>query len=519
MRATHWLAALFALTAAPAAFGGVLETLVMPGPVVAGHAEIEADCGKCHEPFHAEAQRGLCLDCHDDIAAGQRDRRGYHGKHPVAAKAECRSCHGEHRGREADITGLDRAAFDHAHTDFALEGLHGAVRCEACHTAGKPFRDAATACADCHGDADPHRGELGNDCAACHDARGWRAARFDHSTTKFRLEGGHADVRCGLCHGDGRYADAPTDCASCHLVDDAHRGRYGAQCGECHTALGWKKSSFDHARDTQFALAGRHAKVACEACHAGGFEQKLASDCIACHRPDDVHEGRNGPRCGECHGAAAWTPARFDHAARTDFALEGAHRGLACEACHTGPMHEQKLASACSSCHRTDDPHEGQQGEACERCHVAAGWREQVRFDHDLVRFPLLGMHAVAACESCHASAAFQGAKTACIDCHRDEDAHRASLGTRCETCHNPNAWTAWRFDHALQTHFALEGAHAELPCTSCHLAPAAPGGAIAKLAADCGSCHERDDRHHGDLGRDCGRCHQQGDWRETSMR
>ena len=36
----------------PKAVGAVsFETLVMPGPVVAAHADIEKDCRKCHEPF------------------------------------------------------------------------------------------------------------------------------------------------------------------------------------------------------------------------------------------------------------------------------------------------------------------------------------------------------------------------------------------------------------------------------------------------------------------------------------
>ncbi|RIK90852.1 MAG: cytochrome C [Proteobacteria bacterium] len=505
------------LAAAGPAQAGVFETLVMPGPVAKAHADIEGECAKCHEPFRAEAQRGLCLDCHDAVAADQRERAGYHGKHPVAAKAECRSCHGEHRGRDADVAGLDRAAFDHAMSDFALEGLHATVRCAACHAAGKPFRDAGRACGDCHGDADPHRGELGRDCAKCHDAGGWAGARFDHATTDFALAGRHAEVRCGACHAGG-YASTPADCGSCHLVDDAHRGRYGTRCGDCHAAAGWKEAAFDHARDTRFALAGRHAEIACEGCHASGFEKALATDCASCHRADDVHEGRHGSRCGDCHGAAAWTPARFDHDVRTKFALAGAHRGLACESCHTRPAHEQALATTCISCHRDDDAHEGQQGESCERCHVAAGWREQVRFDHDLARFPLLGMHAVTACESCHTTAAHRGTATACSDCHRDDDAHGGAFGARCESCHNPNAWAAWRFDHAVQAHFALEGAHAELACASCHQ-PASEGGALRAIATDCGSCHEADDRHQGDLGRDCGRCHGQADWRDVRVR
>jgi len=508
--------ALAVLLVAGVAQAGSLETLVMPGPVAAKHAEIESECGKCHDAFHGERQRTLCLDCHDEVAVDQRARAGYHGRHPAAANADCRSCHAEHRGRDADLLGLDRAGFDHAATDFALAGRHAQVACEQCHAAGKPYREAPSACADCHDDV--HAGAMGADCASCHDAGGWRGAEFDHVRTEFPLTGSHAGVRCGLCHAEGAYADTPRDCGACHAVDDAHEGRFGTGCGSCHGTADWKQESFDHARDTRFALHGKHAEVRCEACHTGGFERDLATDCLSCHRSDDVHEGRNGPRCGECHGAAAWTPARFDHAARTQFALAGAHAPLACEACHTGPLHEQRLETRCVACHRSDDPHEGQQGESCEQCHDASGWHEKVRFDHDLARFPLLGMHAVTACESCHTTAAYRGTATACIDCHRDDDRHEGGLGARCETCHNPNAWAAWRFDHAAQTDFALQGAHAELACTSCHH-PAKPGAALAPVALDCGSCHEPDDPHRGDLGRDCGRCHTQDDWREVSVR
>ena len=43
-----------------------VKTLIMPGEVVAGHAEYEADCDSCHEAFDRNKQRALCLDCHED---------------------------------------------------------------------------------------------------------------------------------------------------------------------------------------------------------------------------------------------------------------------------------------------------------------------------------------------------------------------------------------------------------------------------------------------------------------------
>ena len=45
-----------------------IETLVMPGELIAGHAELEATCGNCHKAFDRGRQRELCLDCHDDVA-------------------------------------------------------------------------------------------------------------------------------------------------------------------------------------------------------------------------------------------------------------------------------------------------------------------------------------------------------------------------------------------------------------------------------------------------------------------
>ena len=54
---------------------------------------------------------------------------------------------------------------------------------------------------------------------------------------------------------------------------------------------------------------------------------------------------------------------------------------------------------------------------ACERCHGDAGWDRDLFFEHDLTAFPLLGLHAVVACEQCHASPAFRDADSRCIAC------------------------------------------------------------------------------------------------------
>jgi len=495
-----------------------LERLVMPGPVVAAHADIEVECGKCHQPFERGAEKGMCLVCHDQVAADLRAHQGFHGRSPAASGGDCRACHTEHRGRDADVVGLDRESFDHRVADFALLGAHTSVACAQCHTAGKPFREAPSDCAACHGKADPHAGSLGSDCAGCHVENNWKEARFDHAKTTFSLDGKHETVECALCHPAQRYAGTPQACSGCHALNDEHEGRFGPNCEECHNTEGWKKASFDHARDTRFALTGAHATAACEGCHAGGrMQPKPATDCLACHRSDDVHERRNGTACANCHGTAAWKPARFDHDADTKFPLHGAHDGLACESCHTGPLHGQQLATTCISCHRDDDAHEGQQGTDCARCHDVAGWKEKVAFDHDLTRFPLLGAHAVAACEECHASAAYQGTELRCAGCHAAKDSHEGRLGSACESCHNPNAWAAWRFDHDSRTSFALLGAHAGIGCESCHHKPVGPGEKLA-IPKDCATCHALDDPHRDAFGSDCARCHGASSWKELRM-
>jgi hypothetical protein len=260
----------------------------MPGPVIQGHADVEEDCAKCHEPFARDAQRGLCLDCHDEIAADLDAREGFHGRSPAVGDAQCRTCHSDHEGREADVVGLNPATFDHALTDYPLRGSHVNVSCQSCHPAREKPREAPRDCNGCHREDDPHQGRLGDACADCHGEESWTETRFDHGKTEFPLEGAHREVACNLCHPTERYENTAKDCRSCHVLDDAHRGRFGPRCESCHTAEDWKRLVFDHGRDTDYPLSGRHRDAPCAACHTGVlYEEKTPSDCFSCHRADD----------------------------------------------------------------------------------------------------------------------------------------------------------------------------------------------------------------------------------------
>jgi hypothetical protein len=514
-RAAARLAALLLLLAAPRAGAVDLEKLVMPGPVIRGHEKVEAECGKCHAPFKSAEQAPLCLACHTSVRDDMQAATGFHGRAPGVAKARCRDCHSEHKGRDADIVGLDRAAFDHRMTDYPLQGAHTRVACEACHRAGSAFREAPSSCVACHRSDDAHHGKLGEDCARCHQESGWKQARFDHDATGFPLTGAHRGVECALCHPGQRFANTAEDCSACHRLDDAHLGRFGPACGDCHDPAAWKPARFDHARNAHFALRGSHASLACEACHVGGLARKLSRDCVSCHRADDVHRGRRGTSCDACHGEATWKTETFDHDQRTRFPLRGAHQSVRCDGCHTGTIGQERLATACSGCHAKDDVHGGQEGTSCDACHNERGWTDRVVFEHDITRFPLLGLHATVACEQCHATRHFRDVGVGCRGCHADDDVHLGRLGDDCARCHNPNGWKLWRFDHDRQTDFPLHGVHAKLDCHECHSGPLAASG---PLPDTCGGCHAGDDPHGGAFGRSCERCHGDDSWRAVRV-
>jgi hypothetical protein len=146
----------------------------------------------------------------------------------------------------------------------------------------------------------------------------------------------------------------------------------------------------------------------------------------------------------------------------------------------------------------------------CADCHGQNSWRADLRFDHDLSQFPLLGLHRVVSCVQCHTTQAFGSAPSTCNGCHAHDDVHKGGLGEKCDTCHSPNGWQLWVFDHARDAHFPLLGAHSKLLCADCHRQP--PG--TQKMSQECDSCHHQDDRHLGQYGAQCGRCHSTYSWK-----
>jgi hypothetical protein len=489
-----------------------LEGALSPGRVIAAHAKWEDDCAKCHVRFDKAAQDRLCLDCHKPIGADVAAKRGFHGRLEPAA---CRSCHTDHKGRDVRVAAFDERKFDHAKTDFALVGAHVRVECRACHTAGRPYRLTPLLCDDCHRKDDKHKGSLGPLCADCHTQSSWKDARFDHSKTRFALTGKHVEAKCASCHTTpGVYKDAPQACVGCHRKDDKqHRGRLGDRCESCHNAKDWKDTaSFQHDRDTQYPLRGKHRGAKCESCHttpmASLARDKLPTDCIGCHRKDDKHAGTLGNACADCHVERSWRETRVDHD-KTRFRLLGKHRDVECKDCHRDPKSFKGAPLDCFSCHRKDDKHKGVFGEACEKCHVANGW-PLITFRHDRdTKYALRGRHGRVACASCHTVDAYRHkTDSACNACHAKDDKHKDELGARCETCHTESSWKVERFDHN-RARFVLVGRHAAVDCAKCH-----KSAAFRDAPRTCVGCHDADDRHKRTLGADCAACHNARDWR-----
>jgi hypothetical protein len=563
--------ALVAALAGGALAAGRAAAQLSPGPLAAAHAELEgtANCLRCHS-----SERGVdperCLACH--ALLGERIGVG-RGLHARADHADCKSCHIEHHGLEFELVwwgeeGIE--AFDHSLTGHPLEGAHRRLGCRDCHRealnpraaelrrAGKDpsrsFLGLGTDCLSCH--RDEHRGQFEADrCLGCHDRERWSpAVGFAHERTAFPLTGLHREVAC-----EGRHAavEAPLDgdpdhlrfvgvafaeCSSCHR--DPHAGRFGAGCGECHDTGGWSRidsAGFDHDL-TRYPLEGRHRRLACERCHRPGAPRRgLASEaCTDCHR--DEHAGQlagraDGGACESCHSVRGFLPAVYGLEEHDRvFVLEGAHRELACDACHQEVPAAELVAAGlvesgaagsrstltrfrfastgCIDCNV--DPHAcsatiAGAALACESCHRSSAWSE-IAFDHALAGFALEGAHRELGCALCHhpvavagadgargepPAIAFDGLTTTCATCHGDP--HRGQLAdaggaTACARCHATESWIpASGFDHSRDAGFLLEGAHAGVACEGCHRSETDAEGPFVRfrpLAARCSDCH-----------------------------
>jgi hypothetical protein len=475
---------------------------------------VKVECQKCHEAGRKYWQASQdCHVCHkkDD------DDKGHHG----GIKEKCSECHAD--------TGWKDTRFDHfKKSKFALEDKHDKRQCDDCHAKGR-YKDTPNTCAACHkkdDDKSGHKGQFGEKCQSCHNAKGWKDIAFNHdSDTHYPLRGKHRKTECTDCHTGHLYKQKlPEQCWDCHKKDDKHKESLGKDCAPCHSESGWKDPPRFNHNDTRFPLLGKHDKVACNDCHksATGKDAKMYKDvpmdCYGCHKKDDKHEGTLGEKCVDCHAERDWKNThRFDHD-KTRFALRNGHAKAEtkCTDCHgkTPLKSFRNTERSCFACHKKDDKHEGTQGKECDQCHNDRNWKTTT-FDHARTRFPLTGGHTTVECKACHKSQRFKETQRECVACHLKDDQHKARLGTNCESCHNTRHWRSWLFNHNKQTKYALTGAHIRVKCESCHTDNAPKGKPIAPVGQRCYDCHAKDDTHDGQFGDRCDQCHVSDSWKQ----
>lgn len=315
-------------------------------------------------------------------------------------------------------------------------------------------------------------------------------------------------------------------CTTCH--EFRQRGVSGDRCLECHLPLAEQIE----------AEAGYHGQIE-------------TADCAECHKE---HFGRE-------FDVRRLDEESFSHDS-TGFALLGGHGDEDCRACHSPDLIAEPgvmqfkadhgalsrtflgLPTMCSTCHVSEDPHDGQFSErGCADCHDEETWEAAPAFDHEETRYPLEGAHRNADCNSCHQegpSGRYRPTEFAsCLSCH--EDPHEQSEYEACADCHSVSGWddlVRWRvervFDHST-TDFALTGAHAGVECASCHaprpvrtlalrISPLRGSEARAypiPASSSCSSCHV--DSHDGELsdgpsGGACAACHGDTSWAPSSF-
>lgn len=388
----------------------------------------------------------VCADCH------LPQLETYH-----AAETECSACHSDddrHRGNLglacADChseTAWTVTHFDHEQTtEYELTGRHASLTCATCH-ADEIYEQTPTTCVACHAADDSHQGTNGTECQSCHTTLDWEETSFDHFVrTGFALAGGHGGLVCESCHeGNKLEQQTPSECVGCHREDDAHAGINGNVCNDCHRVTQWLDVTFDHGRDTEFALHAAHSTVGCGDCHVEPVAVAAPSVlCFDCHTTDDPHAGQLGETCEGCHSddETTWSSGvRFDHDLAS-FPLLGKHDALVCEDCHATPAFHD-AGDQCVACHAADDVHERRLGDECAQCHNPNDWLAWV-FDHGTqTDFALTGAHDGLSCQACHREPVADAIvlDTTCAACHRRDDVHRGEFGQDCGQCHTTESF------------------------------------------------------------------------------
>ncbi len=159
-------------------------------------SHVATACISCHKKSGTWSFRKIgikCVDCHKDIHKTFISPKYYPDQN-------CESCHSSVK--------WTNISFNHSKTDFDLNGAHKQKTCRDCHyktTNGNEtqiFSNLGKNCVSCHTDIHEKQFDVNgiSDCSKCHGNNNWKAEKFDHNNSKFKLDGKHINVACNKCH-------------------------------------------------------------------------------------------------------------------------------------------------------------------------------------------------------------------------------------------------------------------------------------------------------------------------------
>lgn len=320
--------------------------------------------------------------------------------------------------------------------------------------------------------------------------------------------------------------EQPWFCNSCHEMGFHYQSwevsthAAAAECLDCHASPGLAGFIEEKARGAEQLVAH----------FTGDYPVPIQilvrvrnEQCLACHPdaaslPDPSVDARHDVHladrvlCADCHSRIVHNRpdqpkmVSFDkceacHQNHPGFPMVGVHATLTCTRCHTSGDYSTTDAK-CEACHQVPSGHRVPFESNCAACHAASGWKP-ARTTHS--RFELVGRHAQASCDACHAGGRFEGTPSLCESCHQVPARHIPGITSGCGNCHTPEGWRPAAFDH---TFFPLVERHAPLACAQCH-----PDGRYTGTPKLCEGCHTTPADHPVGVLSNCGACHAPAGW------
>ena len=220
------------------------QSLVSPGELSAAHAALDRRCADCHSPGRGAVAEG-CLACHaSERSLLARQPTAFH-----AAVTRCADCHPEHQGRGARPTAM-------SHEALVILGREMLSLAEGADTARRASQVERFVLID----------------------RARLAPSYPLVTSR----------------------EAALDCASCHALEDRHRGAFSADCALCHGTRSWSTPHFRHPSPSS---------VQCVQCHLPPKSHlmehfAMVSQAVARQPAARVEQ------CHVCHLTTAWLDIR-----------------------------------------------------------------------------------------------------------------------------------------------------------------------------------------------------------------